>query len=85
MVFKREIDELASLRGATVHYLVGRRGSPEMPSDPLDPRALRRLVPDIHDRDIYVCGPRGMMDRVLSSLRRLRIPEAQIHFERFAF
>jgi predicted ferric reductase len=24
VVFKREIDELASLRGATVHYLVGR-------------------------------------------------------------
>jgi len=85
VVFRREIDELASLRGATVHYLVGRRGSPEMPSDPLDPRALRRLVPDINDRDIYVCGPMGMMDRVLSSLRRLRIPEAQIHFERFAF
>ena len=56
-----------------------------MPSDPLDPRALRRLVPDINERDIYVCGPKGMMDRVLGSLRRLRIPEAQIPFERFAF
>jgi predicted ferric reductase len=85
VVFKREIDELASLRGATVHYLVGRRGSREMPDDPLDPRALRRLVPDINDRDIYVCGPTGMMARTLSSLRRLRIPDRQIHYERFAF
>ena len=85
VVFKREIDELASLRGATVHYLVGRRGSPEMPVDPLDPRALRRLVPDINDRDIFICGPTGMMTRVLSSLRRLRIPDRQVHYERFAF
>ena len=85
VVFRREIDELASLRGATVHYLVGRRGTPEMPTDPLDPRALRRLVPDINDRDIYVCGPAGMMSRTLSSLRRLRIPDKQIHYERFAF
>ncbi len=85
LVFKREIDELASLRGATVHYLVGRRGTDEMPVDPLDPRALRRLVPDIHDRDIYVCGPTGMMTRTLSSLRRLRVPDEQIHYERFAF
>jgi len=85
IVFKREIDELASLRGATVHYLVGRRGSNEMPDDPLDPRALRRLVPDINDRDIYVCGPTGMMTRVLASLRRLSIPAGQIHYERFAF
>jgi len=36
VVFRNELDELASLRGATVHYLVGRRGSREMPSDPLD-------------------------------------------------
>ncbi len=85
VVFKREIDELASLRGATVHYLVGRRGSREMPSDPLDPRSLRKLVPDIQSRDIYVCGPTGMMTRTLSSLRWLRIPANQIHYERFAF
>ena len=85
VVFRREIDELASLRGATVHYLVGRRGTTEMPDDPLDPRALRRLVPDINDRDVYVCGPAGMMNRVLGSLRRLRVPDKQIHYERFAF
>jgi predicted ferric reductase len=85
LVFKHELDELASLRGATVHYLVGRRGSREMPADPLDPRSLRRLVPDILERDIYVCGPTGMMTRVLSGLRWLRIPDKQIHYERFAF
>jgi predicted ferric reductase len=85
VVFKNELDELASLRGATVHYLVGRRGSREMPSDPLDPRALKRLVPDLRDRDIYVCGPAGMMERVLAGLHWLRIPESQIHYERFTF
>ena len=85
VVFKREIDELASLRGATVHYLVGRRGTAEMPADPLDPGMLRRLVPDINDRDVYVCGPTGMMTRTLNSLRRLRVPDSQIHYERFAF
>jgi predicted ferric reductase len=85
VVFRNELDELASLRGATVHYLVGRRGSREMPSDPLDPRALRRLVPDVYDRDIYVCGPAGMMERVLSGLHWLRIAESQIHYERFNF
>jgi ferredoxin-NADP reductase len=26
-----------------------------------------------------------MMTRVLSSLRRLRVPDAQVHYERFAF
>ena len=85
LVFKNEIDELASLRGATVHYLVGKRGSREMPVDPLEPKSLRRLVPDIDTREIYVCGPAGMMERTLSSLRRMRINDTQIHYERFAF
>jgi predicted ferric reductase len=85
LVFRREIDELASLRGAQVHYLVGKRGSREMPMDPLEPRSLRRLVPDIQERDIYVCGPTGMMNRVISGLRWLRIPAVQIHYERFGF
>ncbi len=85
VVFRRELDQLAELRGATIHYLVGKRGSREMPSDPLDPRSLRRLVPDMRDRDIYVCGPAGMMERTLSGLHWLHIPNSQIHYERFAF
>ncbi len=85
LVFKRELDQLAELRGATIHYLVGKRGSSEMPSDPLEPKALRRLVPDIAEQDVYICGPAGMTDRVVSNLRRMRVPASQIHFERFAF
>jgi predicted ferric reductase len=85
VVFRTELDQLAELRGATIHYVVGKRGSREVPSDPFEPRELRRLVPDLKDRDIYVCGPTGMMDRVLGTLERLRIPDSQIHYERFAF
>ena len=85
LVFRQELDTLAGLRGATVHYLVGKRGTREMPADPLEPRTLKRLVPDINERDIYICGPTGMMTRVLSGLRWLRIPSNQIHYERFGF
>ena len=85
VVFKREIDELASLRGATVHYLVGKRGTRDMPIDPLDPRPCGGSCPTSTSRDIYVCGPTGMMTRVLAGLRWLRIPANQIHYERFAF
>jgi ferredoxin-NADP reductase len=85
IVFRDELEQLASLRGATVHFMVGKRGTPDMPSDPLDPRSLRTIVPDIGQRDIYVCGPTPMMERVLSGLRWLRIPASQVHYERFAF
>jgi predicted ferric reductase len=84
VLFRTEIDELAATRRVTVHYLVGRRGSPELGGDPLSARALRALVPDIRERDVFVCGPAGMVTGVRDSLRTLRVPGAQIHRERFA-
>ena len=85
VVFRDELDALARLRGIDVRYLVGRRGSPEMPKDPLEARALRAAVPDIKDRDVYLCGPIEMMDRVEATLHRLGLPRRQIHAERFAY
>jgi predicted ferric reductase len=85
VVFRHELDQLAQLRGATVHYLVGERGSAGLPGDPLGPRALQHLVPGIQRHDVFVCGPDGMMDAVRRSLRELRVPSSQIHSERFAF
>jgi predicted ferric reductase len=84
VVFRDELDELARLRGATVHYLVGRRGR-ELNRDPLGPAELRRLVPDIARRDVYLCGPLPMMDAVRRHLGALRVPRSQIHLERFAY
>ncbi len=85
LVFRREIEQIAALRGATVHFVVGHHGTREMPHDPFEPRAIQRLVPDVAQRDIYVCGPVPMMDAVRRSLHALHVPDTQIHDERFAF
>jgi predicted ferric reductase len=85
LVFRRELDALAEMRQARVHYLVGKRGSPEMPGNPFRPSTLRSLVPDIERHDVYVCGPEPMMAAVYRSLTMLRVPESQVHSERFAY
>jgi predicted ferric reductase len=84
VLFRSEIDELAAARRVTVHYVVGRRRSPELGGDPLSARALRKLVPDVRQRDVFVCGPPGMVTGVRDSLRELGVPGDQVHFERFA-
>jgi predicted ferric reductase len=83
VVFGEELEALARSRGARVHYLVGHRF--ELRRDPLDGRSLRHLVPDIAEREIYVCGPEGMIRTVKRSLRQLRVPASRIHEERFAY
>jgi len=85
LVFREELEALARMRGATVHYLVGKRGTPQMPANPLRASALRSLVPHIDRCDIYVCGPEAMIDGVHRALRALDVAASQIHAERFAY
>ncbi|WP_033306924.1 ferredoxin reductase family protein [Streptomyces iakyrus] len=74
-----ELRDLALARGAELHLVTG----PPVP-DRLAPRELARLVPDIAERDVYLCGPPPMMNAVLGSLRELGVPKPQTHFERFS-
>lgn len=84
-VFADELDHLARRRGVTLQYLIGRRGTSQLPEDPLLPEQLRELVPDIAERDVFVCGPIPMLDAVRRSLRSLGVPKSQVHVERFSY
>ncbi|MFF3848821.1 ferric reductase-like transmembrane domain-containing protein [Streptomyces sp. NPDC002328] len=74
-----ELRELAQAKGAELHLVTG----PPVP-DRLAAGELVRLVPDIAERDVFLCGPPPMMNAVLGSLRELDVPRTQIHFERFS-
>jgi ferredoxin-NADP reductase len=45
---------------------------------------LRQLVPDIAQRDVYVCGPPAMTDTAVRHLRAAGVARRHIHAERFA-
>jgi predicted ferric reductase len=79
-----ELQDLARARGAQVHVLTGRSGAGSPPNSPFDPHHLIALVPDITDRDVFVCGPPAMTSAVLRSLRALKVPRRQVHAERFS-
>jgi predicted ferric reductase len=82
LVFRDELDELAARRGFVVHYLVGdHRGDG---AALLSPRHLREVVPDLADRDVFLCGPPGMTDAIGANLRAAGVPRRHIHLERFA-
>jgi predicted ferric reductase len=84
VVFRDELEKLIRDRRGSIHYLIGHRGTLELPDDPLSEQTLRRLVPDVASRDVFVCGPASMMERMQGILRASGVPDQQIHFERFA-
>ena len=85
VVFRDELSTIAAWNGADVRFLVGHRGTPQMPVDPLAPKWLARTVPDIAEADVLVCGSRTFTQRVLGSLDALDVPSNQIHAERFGY
>lgn len=48
-----------------------------------DGEALVRWWPDLHERDIYLCGPQGFMDAVIELLRNSSYDLKRLHCERF--
>jgi predicted ferric reductase len=78
LLFRDELDELARRRSVHVHYVLGEQGD-----GLLSPEHLRELVPDIVDRDVYVCGPVSMTEAMRASLRRAGVRPRQIVSEAF--
>ncbi|MGW1892837.1 ferredoxin reductase family protein [Streptomyces sp. NPDC002004] len=82
LALRGELDAIATARGARVHYSVD---EPAEYAVPMTGRALARLVPDIAERDVFLCGPPGMTDAALRALRGAGVPRRRIHHESFAF
>lgn len=88
-LFAPEFAYLGRTGHLRVHPLVGPRsaesgwwGGPA----PVDPAAeLRRLVPDVRDREIYLCGSAPWMTQVQITLRALGIPRSAVHAEEFTW
>jgi predicted ferric reductase len=80
LVLREEVATLVARRGGQLHEIIGPRNRVRF-----DARLLRRLVPDVAARDIYICGPDGFRDNVVDAALRLGVTEEQIHQEAFGF
>jgi predicted ferric reductase len=82
VIFREELDRIAAARRTTVHYVLGdHRGDG---ADLLSPTHLKELVPDIEERDVFLCGPPAMTEALEHNVRGARVPRRHIHTERFA-
>lgn len=87
--FKTEFDNLCRLN----HYFkpLYTITEPENSADKwngltgfIDEKMIRENVPDLENSIFYVCGPPGMVEAMLEHLKRMRIPDHRIRFEKFS-
>jgi predicted ferric reductase len=89
-LFAAEVDTLSGQRGLQVLRLPGHRRHPDSwlgdgigQADDLT--ALLHWIPDVADRDVFVCGPRQWTDLVRRTLRAAGHSPDRLHLETFAW
>ena len=91
LLFRAELDALAQRRGAEVTYVVGPRRTdraswlPESAGEWGDAAALHHLIPDVAERDVYLCGPDDWMAAARAAVLAAGVPAESVHEERFAW
>lgn len=78
LVLRDETSALVRKLDGTLHELVGPRTSTGGAR-----RFLRQLVPDLHQRDLYVCGPQGFVREVVDAARALGVRRRAVHYEAY--
>lgn len=89
-LFEREFHVLAREKGLQVVWLPGPRRAPASWLGPDagtvdDAAALRHWVPDLADRDVYVCGPDFWAEQVRRSALVAGVPRERFHLESFGW
>jgi predicted ferric reductase len=84
VVFRDELDRLAEQPGIRVEYLLSEGPHKHRPGAAwFQPRVIREVVPDLAEREVFLCGPAGMMEAVIPLLEEAGV--ARIHTEVFRY
>jgi ferredoxin-NADP reductase len=62
-----------------------RIGPPGSAADVFVHDRLAAMIPDIADRDAFVCGPAGFTEAAGRALHQAGVPANRVHAERFQF
>jgi len=82
IVFEKELE---ALKGTlAISYIISDIPAPGDEQGRIDAEKISRLVPDLTDRDIYLCGPPAMMRVLVETLTSLGVKSKAIHYARFS-
>jgi len=85
IIFRKELDELSQKYHFPIHYIMSNEENYSGEKGRIDKEKLMRLVPDLKDREVYICGPTSMMECLSEMLQELGLKTKHIHYEKFGW
>jgi predicted ferric reductase len=86
IVFRKELEALARSYPDrfTLHHILSDDPAWKGERGRLDQPLLEKLVPDLADRDVYLCGPKPMLKSLTILVRRMGVPRRRLFWEKFS-
>lgn len=96
IALRGELENLSDKYNIKIHYILSEQGDTNLiethtksqnitfSTGFIDGNAVKELVPDATEREVFLCGPPPMMKSLIKKLRELGIPKRHIYFERFS-
>lgn len=86
IIFKQELEELSIKYPNlfTIHYIVSEEENSHGFSR-INQACIECLVPDVEQREAYICGPSRMSIEMKKNLIKLHINKNKIYYEKFSF
>lgn len=79
------INELSSLPIRTYYFITDEPAvETNFQEGRISREVIKELVPDLKERDVYICGPEPMMDAMIVYCKELEVNTNQIHYEKFS-
>jgi len=95
IALRRELEQIATGSRMQVHHVLSEEGLPPLPTSGALPSVtisggfatrdyVQRVVPDIAERDVFLCGPPVVMRLLRGDLAALGVPAARVFAEQFS-
>lgn len=95
IALRAEVEQLSARYGMQVHHILSEESHPPLPQSGTLPQVtvsggfvtrayLERVVPDIAEREVFLCGPPVVMSMLRQDLAALGVPDARVFTERFS-
>jgi predicted ferric reductase len=84
IAFKKEFEDLQAVYPFQMHHILSEEDVPGQEKGFVDKAKIEKYVSDYPDREVFLCGPPIMMQKIRAALAELHVPESKIHFELFS-
>lgn len=85
IIFKSELDQLSQKNNFPIFYIMSDELEYAGEKGRIDKDKLERLVKNIQEREVYVCGPKPMIESMKKILQEnFNLKSPQIHYEKFS-